>query len=109
MNTGNHRVLDLKSVAYADGFWRNQYGHTRRLKPKRPTTFNSEFNPNEYASHHRDYPLETMMERAKRLDILDVWTFVERFQLRNSHSVSYTGKKARAMQQAWNEKVFGKK
>lgn len=104
----NQTVLDLNSVAYANSYWRNQHGQIRKYKPTLPTANGSMFNPNEYASYHHSFPQETMMERAMRLDILDTWTFVECLQLRNSHSLSYTGKKGRAMQQAFNAKVFSK-
>jgi len=107
MRTNNHTIVDLKKVAYANCFYRNQHANVfRRVLPKQPSANGSLFNPDEYAATHSDYPKETMMERARRLDILDKWLFVCKLQLSNGHTLEYTGEKGKSIWRAWNEKIF---
>lgn len=105
----NKVVLDLRKVQHGLFFYVNQWGMKRQLTDTGPTTFGIKFSPNEYAACHKDYPGETMLERARRLDILDKWTPHMRFTLASNHTVEYTGKKAITMRDAWNAYVFVKK
>jgi hypothetical protein len=107
MKTDNHTLLDLSKVAYANFYYRNQHSSifTRTL-PKRPTANGSPFNPDDYAYYHSDYPQETLLERAKRLEILDRWTPVCKLQLSNGHTLEYTGDKAKAIWSEWRKRIF---
>lgn len=109
MKADNHTELDINVIAYGNCYWRNQHSQHNRLKPTRPTAYLSEFNPSDYAAYHHDYPKETLIERARRLDILDKWLFVAKFQLNNSHTIEFTGDKARDMWAMWKAKLYNKK
>lgn len=106
MNT-NNTIVNLDKVAYANFFWSNGKGNTRFVKPDYFTVNGQQIDAHALARCHDDWPRETEVERAKRLMILDVWYPVIVFQLSNSHSLKYTGKRALALRDAWNAKVFG--
>jgi hypothetical protein len=109
MKTTNRTKLDLNKVQHATFFYRNQFGNEREIKPTVVTSRNVKFSPAEIAFPNPNFPNETMLERAIRLRILDMWTPVIKFQLTANHSIEYTGKKAIALNEAWNARIFGKK
>lgn len=88
--TSNQTILDLAKCQHASYFYRNQYGHERRLKPTHTYLNQTIHNP----------PLD-------RLSILDRWHSVVSFQLTANHTIEYTGKKAVAMFKAWKSRIFG--
>lgn len=104
----NNTVVNLSKVSYATFFYVNQHlnlcCHTN---PKQPSV-NGIVVDNSYAAYHCDYPLETEIERARRLDILDVWTPVVKLQLSNNHSLTYKGKQAIALWNVWKVKCFSR-
>jgi len=106
MMTSNRTVLDLGKVQYASFFYRNQEGSVFYTKPKAPTV-RGQVVGDEIAHFHPLYPGETMLERAKRMDILDRWTPVCVLQLTANHYITYTGKKAVSIWKAWREKIYG--
>ncbi len=105
----NRIIVDLRKVQWAKLFWVNQTGDVRSQKPISKTVNNTPFNSNEYAAYHMMYPGETMNERATRLDLFDHWTPVLRMQLSANHTLEYTGKKALALWEAWNARIFSKR
>lgn len=105
----NRIVCDLKRVNHARLYWENQRGNKRALKPTLPTAFNEEFNPTDRvwtSDHERNG--ETLIERARELDILDVWFPVCKLQFNNTHALEYTGEKAINIWNAWKERIFKK-
>ena len=104
----NRTVLDLAKVQHGTLVYVNQYGHERSVKPAFPTSFNTAFDPSAYALPHHDYPRETMMERAIRLDTLDKWVPIVRFQLTANHIIAYSGAKALSLWAAWRERIFNR-
>jgi hypothetical protein len=107
MRTTNKTVLDLKKVQHATFNYRNQYGQYSHVKPKHPTVAGAGVS-NEPAMYHHMYPGETMLERAKRRNLLDVWTPVVEFQLTANHSIAYIGDKAVSLWKEWNRRIFSK-
>jgi hypothetical protein len=105
----NRIVCDLNKIQFGSLHYVNQYGDTTMYTPKPMTTVRGESVRDEMAAYHPDYPLETMRERALRLDLFDYWTPVCTFQLSANHNLTYTGEKALAMWKAWNSKIFKKK
>lgn len=108
MNT-NHTVVDLNKVSYANFYYKcaTLYGDiTRRTLPKIPTINGDSFNQNEQRIQTSN---ETMLEYAKRKNLLDTWVPACYLQLSNSHSLTYTGKKAISIWEAWRSKQFKKK
>jgi len=110
MKTNNHTVVDLRKIAYANFYYRNQHSNAfTRTLPKRPSANGSQFNANDYAASHPSFPPETLLERAKRLDILDKWLPVCKLQLSNGHTLEYTGDKAKSIWKKWTEMQFNKR
>lgn len=100
-------TIDLKKVSYAKFYWRNQLGIESRTKPTKPTVNGITFNPRGIAIPLiHEYPSETMMERAKRMNWLDVWTPHIELQFSNTHRLFFRGKKAMSYQQAYRARVF---
>lgn len=105
----NHLVVDLNKVAYAVFFWRNQHSETNRLKPRHPTAHCSRVYEEDYAwPYSMEYPAETAIERARRLEVLDKWIPVVRLRLACADVVEFTGKKAVEVWKAWKYKIYGK-
>jgi len=96
------QTIDLRSVAYASFFWKNQFGERVRCKPRKPTV------------HCKPIPADTICEngetpiqRASRLGILDRWTPVCLYQFRNSHSMMFTNQKAKDKFATYNKHIYG--
>ena len=105
----NHLVVDLNKVAYAVFFWRNQHSEANRLRPKHPTAHCSRIYEDDYAwPYSLEYPAETAIERARRLDVLDHWIPVVRLRLACADVIEFTGKKAKSVWKEWNYKIYGK-
>lgn len=105
MKINNRIVIDLSKVTHAWKGWVTQDGNHRRV-----------FRPN-YTVNGVDFDSaakvfgsnETMLDRAVKLMIIDVWIPYTTFQLSNNHSLTYTGDKAQSLWKAWNERIFNKK
>jgi hypothetical protein len=50
----------------------------------------------------------TLLEHAKRNNLLDVWTPTLILKLTASETLQYTGDKAITMYKAWNERIFNR-
>lgn len=112
MKFNNNRiVLDLNKCQWAKFHWVNQYGGICFTLINKPTNTvrGQEVSVHRPAMWHPDYPNESELERADRLNLLDIWTPVCTFQLAANHNVTYTGDKAKVMWKAWNEKIFNQK
>lgn len=111
LKNDNNKVVDLGKVAYAYSYYTNLEDSLHvKSKPKAPTVGGSTFDIHAYAIPWLlEYPLETNLERAFRLGLLDIWTPCCVVQLYNGHSLRYTGKKALSIDAAFREKVFNKK
>jgi hypothetical protein len=105
----NSVVLDLRKVQWGVLDWQNQDGLIRKTCPTHKTVNGAEFEPSAPAGKLDAYPGETMLERAIRLDLLDVWKPVVTFQLAANHNVIYHGKKALSMWRVWQSRIFGKR
>lgn len=105
----NKIVLDLNKVQWAKYYWINQYGDRRHIDVTVPTVRSQPVFDSEYAAYHPDYPCETELERAKRLDLLDIWQPVCYMQLTANHSVTFTGTKATTMWKMWCAKILNRK
>ena len=101
----NRIVVSLDKVQYARLRYRNQYGETRDLLPKKPTLHAMEFDPDEM--HINGY--ETLIVWATRNRKLDIWTPEVKLQVQANHSLTYTGPKAISLWDAWCKRQFKKK
>lgn len=111
MKTNNNRiVLDLNKVQYGQHYYINQYGdcYSAHTSDKYPSV-RGEIVKDGFAAYHPDYPGETMVERARRLELIDVWKSVTVFQLTANHNVTFTGKKAAQMWKMWCAKIMKRK
>lgn len=103
-------TIDLNSVSHAEFFYVQQDGLTTRFKPKGYTVHGTMFNPDEYAwPYDTAYPLETKLERAVRLEVLDIWKPVCVYQFRNNHSKTFIGTTAKKRWAQYNAHVFKKR
>lgn len=100
----NRTIIDLGKVAYVDYYYANQYGDITPTLPSMDTLFGRAIDPADKILHSE----ETVLQRAKRLNRLDKWVAHCRMQLNNSHSITYTGDKAKSMYSAWCARIFGK-
>lgn len=103
MPTNNRIVLDLGKCSYAKFYYQNQYEQRLELLPKHPTYLGDKIDGNRYSTG------ESLLEYATKNNLMDRWTPHIRFQLSNSHSVTYTGQKAVAMNREWRQRIFKKK
>lgn len=102
------RTIAFNKVQWADYYYQNQDGDKLRYEPKKLTVHGISFEPDAFAVYHRDYPLETLLERAKRLDILDRWHPVCVLVFTANKSLRYTGKEATKVWKAYNSHIYGK-
>ncbi len=66
-------IIQFNKVAWVKLFYQSRCNNFfRKKKPSRPTV-HGEYIESGYAAEHQDYPAETMLERARRLDIIDEW------------------------------------
>ncbi len=90
-------VVDFKAVSHARFYYKNQFGEVIRCKPKAPSVHAAtQTNPDRIAL-------------ATRLGITDRWTAQCILQLRNNHSLSFVGNKAKEMFKAYNAHIYGDK
>jgi len=92
-------------VQWAKFYYVNQYGQQSHTELKYSTVRMCLVSRTDLAHHHPQYPGETEYERAKRLDLLDVWTPVAVFKVCANESVVYTGAKAIEMKGLWWNKL----
>lgn len=100
-------TIDLKAVAYISFYYKNREGKVSRTKPRKPTVHGVVVK-DEVAPIHPDFPNETMLDRAKRLGIVDVWTPVCMYHMRNNHSLKFTGDEAKRKHKAYSAHIYGK-
>ena len=103
----NRTVVDLNKVQYADFYWTNGVARVP-LKPRKPTV-NGVVVGNELAGELEGYHGETMLERAKRRDMLDNWVPVCKLQLTANHSLTYTLDKAKSIYKEFCRRQFKRK
>jgi len=101
-------TISLDKVIYCRYWYENVEGQSVKCKPSQPSVRGVTFNPNAFASYHQDYPLETLMERAIRLDILDTWTPVCLCKTVSGKSVTYQGAKATKIWETYNAMIFNR-
>jgi len=102
-------TIDLNSVSYIHFFYRNQEGQTRAKLPRKPSVHGVVFNPDEWAIPMlHEFPHETKLERARRMEILDSWKAVCIYQFRNNHSITFEGSLAIKKRDAYNKHIYHK-
>ncbi len=101
-------TIDFKAVSHARLWYVNQFGETIKCKPKNPTVHGVAVK-HELAPALLQYPYEMLLERANRLGIVDRWIVHCALQLRNNHSLSFVGNKAKQMFKAYNASIYGDK
>lgn len=102
-------TIDLNSVSHAQFFYVQQDGLKVKYKPKVFSVHGMVFNPDEYAwPYSGEYPMELKIERAVRLEILDVWIPVCVYQFRNNHSKTFKGEAAKKRWAQYNAHIFKK-
>ena len=104
----NRIVCDLNKVQWAEFSYVNQHGHKTFFKPIHQHVYGVAYYDNELAFYHADYPGETVIQRATRLGILDVWTPQIILKFSANETLIYTGDKAISIHKTWCAKIYGK-
>lgn len=104
----NRIVCDLNKVQWAEFSYINQHGHKTFFKPVRYSVYGVTYDKDELALYHADYPKETVIQRATRLGILDVWTPQIILKFSANETLVYTGEKAISIHKTWCAKIYGK-
>src|ERR1700722_5869862 len=99
-------TLDLRKIIYVSLIYKNACGNIRTHKPKEPSVHGIVFEPDEYAFYHTDYPLETNMERALRLGILDIWIPYAHIRAQGGVRLNYYGEDALKFWKRWNAHIY---
>lgn len=107
-NMKTNLTFDITKVRWATFYYCNQEGVKRIFKPDL-TVNGIHFNPNEYSYPlDRNFPNETLLERARRLDLLDRWTPTIVFTFTKYDTISIKGKRAVKLKQVWDAYIFRK-
>lgn len=104
----NKIVVDLNKVQFARFYYRNQYGQVRDNLSNSFSVRGESISPVELALFHPDYPGESVLARAFRLRLVDIWQSELLLKLSANHCLIYTGEKAISLWKAWNKKIFSK-
>jgi hypothetical protein len=104
------RTIDFNKVQWADYWWQNQDGTKLRYKPEKNeySVHNVAIEPNAPAWYHPDYPHETNLERAIRLDVLDKWHPVCTLVFGANKHLRYTGEQATKVWRQYNAHIYSK-
>jgi hypothetical protein len=112
----NKIVVDLNKVSYAWRSWVTTCGNYKRQdRPTAPTVHGHEFDCEAPArlvfnlQGTEELGVQTMLQRAHDLGILDIWIPCTTLQVQANHRLTYTGEKAGSIWKAWCEKQFNKK
>jgi len=109
MKQNNRIVFNFSKVMYGKFRYRNQWDQLTPVKPVKPTVYGHTVSDLDFAPEVAGWPKETMLDRAKRRKLLDVWTPECVLQLSANHSLLYTGDKAVAIWKEWCRLQFKKK
>lgn len=99
------RTVDFNKVQWADFWYVQQEGITSRTQPTGHTVRG--VSPDGWAAYHPDYPGETMLDRARRLGILDIWTPRCKLTINANKSLHYHGTAAVNIWKAYNAHIYG--
>ncbi len=101
-------LLNLRHVTHTFTWWDNGRGVQCKKIPPTPTANGCLIVPNFRAYPHPLFPNETELERAKRLGILDQWTFVVEFILHKGHKLTFKGEKAQELYNIYKGVVYNR-
>lgn len=100
----------FSKVAFIHLFWQTENGtHQRPSKPKTLTVHGDAIHSDELAPYIPGYELETILERARRLDIVDKWIPWIRINFTANRTLQFSGDKAVSIWKAWSKRIFAKK
>lgn len=103
------RAINYSKVQWAEYYYVNQFGEQARTKLRTPSVHGAPLeNPNAYAMAHPSYPFETIIERARRLEILDVWTPCCSLIINANKSLHFKGDKATKVWKSYCKHIYGK-
>ena len=104
------RTVNLRKAHAARIWWENQHGMKAFKKPAVPTVHGKAFDCDALAARLPEAPVhadETMMERASRRGLLDVWTAVCRVDFNSRVREFFRGDEAEKIYNAWKGVVYG--
>ena len=91
-----------------DYYWTDTTNtYKRKTKPNAPTV-NGNYVPDTSAGCHHLYPCESLLERARRLDIIDEWRSILKVRMQGSVRLTFESKRADSLWKAWCSKQYAK-
>lgn len=107
-----HHSIEPSLILHARFYYRNsENNYHRDSLPLNPTIHGTEMvdMDKEYAPFNMDYPHETLLEKARRLDILDTWTPVLVCKCKGRESYTFEGELAKEMWSEYRKWRYSKK
>ena len=104
-------LVNLRKAHSARLWWENQWGMKSKLKPEAPTVHGQVIDGSALAARLPEAPLhadETLLERATRRQLLDVWKPVCRVDFGSRVQEFFRGERALKIYAAWAAEIFGK-
>ncbi len=104
-------LVNLRKAHSARLWWENQFGMKAKSKPKAPTVHGQVIDCSALAARLPEAPLhadETLLERATRRGLIDVWKPVCRVDFNSRVQEVFCGELALKMWAAWATVVFRK-
>lgn len=101
-------LVNLRKAHSARLWWENQLGMKAKSKPKTPTVHGTALDCSALAMRLPDELDETLLERATKRGILDIWKPVCRVDFSSRVQEFFQGERALSIYAAWAGIVFSK-
>lgn len=101
-------LVNLRKAHAARLWWTNQWGMKAKSKPATPTVHGQVIDVHALAMRLPDELDETMLERAMKRGILDVWRPVCRVDFSSRVHEFFQGDRALKIYAAWAAEIFSK-
>lgn len=102
-------IISIDKIIAAKLTYINQHNNfSLHRKPSVPTVHGTII-PDGYAAYHADYPFETALERASRLDIIDHWLPNLYIRMQGGVRLTFTGDRAISIWEAYKAREFSSK
>ena len=101
-------LINFSSVQFVEQWYENQTGIRRSSVPTEPSVHGTTIPADEPALYHSLYVSESLLERAKRLNLLDVWSLIVTFNINSNRTIVFRNSEAKQMYRNYQSWLFGK-
>jgi len=101
-------TFDFAKVQWIAFHWTNGAINVAK-KPRVPTANGILLDKTSLAGSLADFPGETLLERAKRRNLIDVWTPVVKIVFTANKHLRFTGRRALTIWREWNRRQYNGK